>query len=309
MVFYTFPIRVTDNVDLKCCAWSPRPYKEATNSDRRELNQLVKKHDKILQRAKTNGTSEIAFSTRETVFDLPHLVLTKNKNQKFKKEYRIVGLQNEIVACNDGGRLQVVPKFGIADKESGLASPTLIEIANFDRYMEWCANLRDGIVKNGQVDRMEWTSVLQSGLEAIYDLRCIHQVSLPLGVMAAAGDHGESYTFTFHLPVLGNASSLTTETVANDVATEFPTELPLCVVCMEGEASYVMQKCRHLTHCGDCRQNVIDHDRKSRSKYHEKYGPSQRLSQKALQSYTLSCPICRTVGRIAFRKGGNVLIP
>ena len=157
--------------------------------------------------------------------------------------------------------------------------------------------MRDGIVSENGAEHIEWTSGLHLGLESIYDLRAMHTSTLPFRMVTVMDTDGDIYTIAF--------SSESKDVVKEDVVAQGP-----CVVCMDRKATYVMETCRHLTHCRDCRKGYINHDRKTAGRYHESVGPSQKRNERALKSYTISCPICRKDGRLLERMGGSkVLIP
>ena len=64
-----------------------------------------------------------------------------------------------------------------------------------------------------------------------------------------------------------------------------------------------------VTHCEDCRQQVIDHDRKDNGRYHDGVGPSQKLKKKSLSTYTLACAVCRESCQLVLWKNHVVFMP
>ena len=182
-----------------------------------------------------------------------------------------------------------MPKFGVAPT----GSSALLKIRN---YIEWCTLLRDQVERNDGHDFLEWTPLLLSGMEEIYDLKHIQQVPFPIFLGSFRSKSGELYTVGF-------------QGASREAATQAMDNPQTCVICLDNDASFVMVNRRHLTHCESCRLAAIEHDRTSKGQHHQGFGLSQKLSKKALASYAIRCPICRKVGKLAQRMGGNVFIP
>ena len=298
--------------------------------EERTLQNLVNWHRngflwQALEKADTNGIDKFCFATDETIFTLPQVMFPRvtNKNRKLQRglTYKIVGLLNECVLGEDDRC--VVPKFALFRNESSNA----LQIRNYDRYLHWCKLLRNNIKRaEDGVMLLEWTRSLQESAEDIYHLQCSESATFfPVHLMTLLepGDTRSWYTVA-SLEGFGHSDNLQLSTNTPSLATlpfgldqSYTQQQPtireklghLCVCCIDEKATYLMESCRHLTHCADCRRIAIDYDRKKAGRYHEGVGPSEKLNKKNLASYTINCSMCRKHGRLVLWKKQVVYLP
>ena len=296
MVFAQLQLRTLDDDFLTFHQWTTGAATEADQDQ--QLHALESIFPKIWNLAHYNGSLQFSLAKTEVQFTLSARFST-GFNEEKAQQYSVIGMLRDIVvSTNDDGILQAVPKFGIAP----MGSENLLTISNYSKYIEWCTLLHKQIVRKNGFDMLMWTHDLHSGMKSIYDLNCDRDYDkFPMFLLSLHG--GITVQCHFHCEKVAIESVYYDCKTEVKEALELAAEQSLCVVCLEKKPTFLMENCRHLTHCESCRLKTIEHDNYSGVR------PPKKLNKKKLKAYQIICPICREKGKIIKFTSGEVFMP